>query len=236
MILLSIKNITVHYGGVEALKGISLEIEEGSITTLIGSNGAGKSTCLKAVSGITPLSSGEIWFKDKRIDGVKPEEIVKMGVAHIPEGRRLFPHMSVYDNLMTGAFLRRDKPGINRDIEKAYSHFPILRKRKRQHAQSLSGGEQQMVAFGRGLLSNPKLFLFDEPSLGLAPILVNEVADHIKRLADEGYTVILVEQNASLALSLAKRAYVLELGKVTVEGDAGELQNNEYVRKAYLGI
>ena len=236
MILLSIKNITVHYGGVEALKGISLEIEEGSITTLIGSNGAGKSTCLKAVSGITPLSSGEIWFKDKRIDGVKPEKIVKMGVAHIPEGRRLFPHMSVYDNLMTGAFLRRDKPGINRDIEKAYSHFPILRKRKRQYAQSLSGGEQQMVAFGRGLLSNPKLFLFDEPSLGLAPILVNEVADHIKRLADEGYTVILVEQNANLALSLAKRAYVLELGKVTVEGDARELQNNEYVRKAYLGI
>jgi len=236
MILLSIKNIVVRYGGVEALKGISLEIEEGSITTLIGSNGAGKSTCLKAVSGITPLSSGEIWFKDKRIDGVKPEKIVKMGVAHIPEGRRLFPHMSVYDNLMTGAFLRRDKPGINRDIEKAYSHFPILRKRKRQYAQSLSGGEQQMVAFGRGLLSNPKLFLFDEPSLGLAPILVNEVADHIKRLADEGYTVILVEQNANLALSLAKRAYVLELGKVTVEGDAGELQNNEYVRKAYLGI
>ncbi len=236
MILLSIKNITVHYGGVEALKGISLEIEEGSRRTLIGSNGAGKSTCLKAVSGITPLSSGEIWFKDKRIDGVKPEKIVKMGVAHIPEGRRLFPHMSVYDNLMTGAFLRRDKPGINRDIEKAYSHFPILRKRKRQYAQSLSGGEQQMVAFGRGLLSNPKLFLFDEPSLGLAPILVNEVADHIKRLADEGYTVILVEQNANLALSLAKRAYVLELGKVTVEGDARELQNNEYVRKAYLGI
>ncbi|HEB31685.1 MAG TPA: ABC transporter ATP-binding protein [Spirochaetes bacterium] len=236
MILLSIKNIVVRYGGVEALKGISLEIEEGSITTLIGSNGAGKSTCLKAVSGITPLSSGEIWFKDKRIDGVKPEKIVKMGVAHIPEGRRLFPHMSVYDNLMTGAFLRRDKPGINRDIEKAYSHFPILRKRKRQYAQSLSGGEQQMVAFGRGLLSNPKLFLFDEPSLGLAPILVNEVADHIKRLADEGYTVILVEQNANLALSLAKRAYVLELGKVTVEGDARELQNNEYVRKAYLGI
>lgn len=234
--MLNIKNIVVHYGGVEALTGISIDAEEGSITTLIGANGAGKSTCLRAISGLVPLTSGEIWFEGKRIDGMAPEKIAELGIAHIPEGRRLFPWMSVFDNLMTGAYLRNDKAGIQRDLERTYEYFPILRRRHRQYARSLSGGEQQMLAFGRALLSNPRLFLFDEPSLGLAPILVGEVADRIRRLAEEGYTVLLVEQNASLALTLAKKAYVLETGRIALEGDAKELQDNEHVKKAYLGM
>jgi branched-chain amino acid transport system ATP-binding protein len=234
--MLKIKNIVVHYGGVEALKGISINAEAGSITTLIGANGAGKSTCLRAISGLIRLTSGEIWFEGKRIDGMAPENIVKLGIAHVPEGRRLFPWMSVFHNLMTGAFLRKDKAGIERDLEKTFRYFPILSSRRRQQARSLSGGEQQMLAFGRALLSNPKLFLFDEPSLGLSPILVREVGEHIRRLAEEGYTVILVEQNASLALSLAKKAYVLEIGRVALEGDSKELQGNEHVKKAYLGL
>lgn len=234
--MLNIKNIVVHYGGVEALKGISIDAEEGSITTLIGANGAGKSTCLRAISGLVPLTSGEIWFEGKRIDGMAPEKIAKLGIAHVPEGRRLFPWMSVFDNLVTGAYLRNDKAGIERDLERTYEYFPILRRRRRLQARSLSGGEQQMLAFGRGLLSNPRLFLFDEPSLGLAPILVREVADRIRRLAEEGYTVLLVEQNASLALTLAKKAYVLETGRIALEGDAKELQDNEHVKKAYLGM
>lgn len=234
--MFNIKNIVVHYGGVEALKGISIDAEEGSITTLIGANGAGKSTCLRAISGLVPLTSGEIWFEGKRIDGMAPEKIAELGIAHIPEGRRLFPWMSVFDNLMTGAYLRNDKAGIQRDLERTYEYFPILRRRHRQYARSLSGGEQQMLAFGRALLSNPRLFLFDEPSLGLAPILVGEVADRIRRLAEEGYTVLLVEQNASLALTLAKKAYVLETGRIALEGDAKELQDNEHVKKAYLGM
>lgn len=234
--MLNIKNIVVHYGGVEALKGISIDAEEGSITTLIGANGAGKSTCLRAISGLVPLTSGEIWFKGKRIDGMAPEKIAKLGIAHVPEGRRLFPWMSVFDNLATGAYLRNDKVGIERDLERTYEYFPILRRRRSLQARSLSGGEQQMLAFGRGLLSNPRLFLFDEPSLGLAPIMVREVADRIRQLTEEGYTVLLVEQNASLALTLAKRAYVLETGRIALEGDAKELQDNEHVKKAYLGM
>ena len=234
--MLGIKNIVVHYGGVEALKGISFDAEEGSITTLIGANGAGKSTCLRAISGLVPLTSGEIWFEGKRIDKITPEGIVKLGIAHVPEGRRLFPWMSVFDNLMAGAYLRKDKAGIERDLERTYKYFPILSQRRRQQARSLSGGGQQMLAFGRALLSNPKLFLFDEPSLGLAPMLVMQIADHIRQLADEGYTIILVEQNASVALRLAKKAYVLELGRVALEGDAIQLQDNEHVKKAYLGV
>ncbi len=234
--MLSLKNIAVHYGGVEALKGISIDAEKGSITALIGANGAGKSTCLRAISGLVPLSSGEIWFEGKRIDGIAPERIVKLGIAHVPEGKRLFLPMSVYDNLLTGAFLRKDKEGVERDLEKAYDYFPILYERRRQRAGTLSGGQQQMLAFGRGLLSNPKLFLFDEPSLGIAPIIVHEIGERISRLADEGYTIILVEQNAILALELAKKAYVLETGKVALEGDAKQLRDNEYVKKVYLGI
>lgn len=234
--MLSVKNIVVRYGGVEALKGISIDAEKGSITTLIGANGAGKSTCLRAISGLIPLTSGEIWFEGKRIDGMAPENIVKLGIAHVPEGKRLFLQMSTFDNLVTGAFLRKDKVGVEEDLKKAFEYFPILGERRRQPAKKLSGGEQQMLAFGRGLLSNPKLFLFDEPSLGLAPILVKEIGERLRWLADEGYTIILVEQNATLALELAKRAYVLETGRVALEGEAKQLQNNEYVKKVYLGI
>jgi len=234
--MLSLKNIVVHYDGVEALKGISIEAEKGSITALIGSNGAGKSTCMRAISGLVPLTSGEIWFEGKRIDGMVPERIVKLGIAHVPEGKRLFLKMSVFDNPLTGAYLRHDRAEIERDLEKAFRYFPILDERRMQQAGTLSGGEQQMLAFGRGLLSNPKLFLFDEPSLGIAPIIVHEIGKRIRQLADEGYTIILVEQNAILALELAKKAYVLETGKIALEGDAQRLRNNDYVKKVYLGI
>ena len=233
--MLRAKNIVVHYGAVEALKGVSIEAEMGSISTLIGANGAGKSTCLRAISGLVPLTSGEIWFEDKRIDGMAPEEIVKLGVAHVPEGRRLFPLMNVYGNLMTGAFLRGDKKGIQRDLEKVFRYFPILRSRQKQQANSLSGGEQQMVAFGRALMANPRVLILDEPSLGLAPLIVKEMGDHVKQMAEDGYTVILVEQNAHLALSLANNAYVLEVGRVVLEGDAKILEIDEHVKKFYLG-
>lgn len=233
--MLRVKNIVVHYGAVEALKGVSIEAEMGSISTLIGANGAGKSTCLRAISGLVPLTSGEIWLEDMRIDGMEPEEIVKLGVAHVPEGRRLFPLMNVYGNLMTGAFLRKDKEGIQRDLEKVFRYFPILRSRQKQQANSLSGGEQQMVAFGRALMANPRVLILDEPSLGLAPLIVKEMGDHVKQMAEDGYTVILVEQNAHLALSLAKNAYVLEVGRVVLEGDAKELEVDEHVKKFYLG-
>jgi len=234
--MLSLKNIVVHYGGVEALKDVSMEAEKGSITALIGANGAGKSTCLRAISGLSPLTSGEIWFENKRIDGMATEKIVRLGIAHVPEGKRLFLKMSVLDNLLTGASLRKDRIGIERDLEKAFEYFPILSERRKQLAGKLSGGEQQIVAFGRALLSNPKLFLFDEPSLGIAPIIVHEIGERVRRLADEGYAIILVEQNAIMALELARKAYVLETGRVALEGDANQLKNNEYVKKIYLGI
>lgn len=234
--MLSVKNIVVHYGGIEALKGVSVEIEKASITTLIGANGAGKSTLLKAISGLVPLTSGEIWFEGRRIDGIAPEKIAKIGIAHIPEGRRLFPYMSTFDNLMIGAYVRKDKVAIKRDLEKSYEYFPILRERRRNQARYLSGGEQQMLAFGRGLLVAPKLFIFDEPSLGLAPMLVSKIADSIVNLAREGHTIVLVEQNAKIALEIADKAYVLEMGKIVMQGPAKELRNSDYVKKIYLGI
>lgn len=234
--MLTLKNIVVHYGGVAALKGISLDAETGSATTLIGANGAGKSTCLRAISGIVPLTSGEIWFKDKRIDGMTPEKIVKLGIAHVPEGKRLFRWMSVFDNLMTGAYLRKDKDGVKRDLERVYEYFPVLEKARNRQSLSLSGGEQQMLAIGRGLMSNPKFLLLDEPSLGLSPILTQEVASIIKQITDEGVSILLIEQNASLALQIANKAYVLETGRIALEGDAKQLQDNEHVKKAYLGL
>lgn len=234
--MLSLKNVVVHYGGVEALQDVSLVAEKGSITTLIGSNGAGKSTCLRSISGLVPLTSGEIRFEGNRIDGMLPEKIVKLGIAHVPEGKRLFPKMSVLDNLLTGAHLRTDKAGVEKDLGKAIEYFPILGERLKKPANTLSGGQQQMLAFGRALLSNPKIFLFDEPSLGMAPIIVHQIGERIQQLADEGYTIILVEQNATLALELANAAYVLETGKVAMEGDADRLKNNDYVKKVYLGI
>jgi branched-chain amino acid transport system ATP-binding protein len=234
--MLSLSNVVVHYGGIEALKKVSIEAKKGSITTLIGSNGAGKSTCLRAVSGLVPLTSGEIRFEDNKIDGMPPERIVKLGIAHVPEGKRLFLTMSVLDNLLTGAYQRKDKGKIKQDLDKAIGYFPILGERLKQAAGTLSGGQQQMVAFGRALLSDPKLFLFDEPSLGMAPIVVKEIGKIIKQLADDGYTIVLVEQNATMALELSKNAYVLETGTVSLEGPSEELKKSEYVKKVYLGI
>jgi len=234
--MITLKNIVVSYRGVEALKGVSLEAEAGSVTALIGANGAGKSTCVRAISGLVPLTSGEIWFENKRIDGMTPEKIVALGIAHVPERRRLFPWMSVYDNLMTGAYLRNDKAGIEKDLEMIYERFPVLKARLRQQVRNLSGGEQQMLAISRGLLCKPKLLILDEPSLGLAPIVVAEMAHHITEFVKAGYSVILIEQNSTMALALAKKAYVLEEGKITLEGDPGQLRNSEHVRKAYLGI
>jgi branched-chain amino acid transport system ATP-binding protein len=234
--MITLKNIVVSYRGVEALKGVSLEAEAGSVTALIGANGAGKSTCVRAISGLVPLTSGEIWFENKRIDGMAPEKIVALGIAHVPERRRLFPWMSVYDNLMTGAYLRNDKAGIEKDLEMIYERFPVLKARLRQQVRNLSGGEQQMLAISRGLLCKPKLLILDEPSLGLAPIVVAEMAHHITEFVKAGYSVILIEQNSTMALTLAKKAYVLEEGKIALEGDPEQLRNSEHVRKAYLGI
>ena len=236
--MLSLKNIFVNYNEIKVLMGVSIEAEEGAVTTLIGVNGAGKTTTLKAISGLVPLSSGEIWFKGERIDGMKPEAIVKRGITHVPEGRGLFPWMSVYDNLMTGAFMRKlDKNGVKKDLEKVYEYFPCLKIMSKRLAKNMSGGEMQMLAFARGLLADPKLYLLDEPSIGLAPLIVKEIMQTIRKIVHREKTeIILVEQNANLALNLAKKAYVLELGRVALEGDAKELLNNSTVRKAYLGI
>jgi branched-chain amino acid transport system ATP-binding protein len=235
--VLNLKNIVVHYDGIEVLKGVSIEAEEGFVTTLIGANGAGKTTTLKAISGLVPLASGEIWFRGERIDGMNPEGIVGKGITQVPEGRGLFPWMTVYDNLMVGAYLRTDKGSIGRDLDKVYEYFPALKKMTKRLARNMSGGEQQMLAFGRGLLANPKLYLLDEPSMGLAPFLVQEIMQTIKRIAEEeSGGVILVEQNARLALNLARKAYVLELGKIVLEGDAKELINDSSVKRAYLGM
>jgi branched-chain amino acid transport system ATP-binding protein len=234
--MLKLKNIVVHYGGVTALRDVSLQAETGSITTLIGANGAGKSTCLRAISGLVRLTSGEIWFENKRIDGMGPEKIVELGIGHVPEGKRLFLEMSVSDNLLVGAYLRKDRDGIQKDLEVVYEYFPNLQRARNRVASSLSGGEQQMLAIGRGLMANPKFLLLDEPSLGLSPILTQEVASIIKRIADEGLSILLIEQNASLALKLASKGYVLETGRIALEGDANQLRDNEHVRKAYLGI
>jgi len=235
--MLRLENIVVRYGAVEAAKGISLEVKAGSITTLIGANGAGKSTCLRAISGLVPLTKGEIWFEDRRIDRLKPDKIVGMGITQVPEGKRLFLNMSVSDNLLTGAFLRKDAAGVQRDLARMYDYFPALARARSRPASRLSGGEQQMLAIGRGLMSNPRLLMLDEPSLGLSPILTEEVASIVETIsASEGLSVLLIEQNASVALRLASNGYVLETGKVVMEGSSEELQGNDHVRKAYLGI
>ena len=234
--MLNVKNIVVHYGGVVALRGVSLDVKRQDVTALIGTNGAGKSTCLRAISGLVPIHSGEIYFDGMRIDGQDVDKIVKLGIAHIPEGKELFPYMSVLDNLLTGAYLRNNKDAINDDLEKTFEYFPVLKKKRKALARRLSGGEQQMLAFGRALLSRPKVFLFDEPSLGIAPIIVKEIVKNIERLAMDGATIVLIEQNALLALSIAKKGYVLEAGRVVLEGDGRELQENPHVKKAYLGL
>lgn len=235
MMLLRIENASVHYRKVAALKTISMAVPPGGIVTIIGANGAGKTTTLRAISGLARLSSGEIWFDGGRIDGLLPEAIVARGIAHAPEGRRIFPDLTVLENLKTGAFLRRDKAAIARDIELVFEHFPRLQERRGQWARTLSGGEQQMLAIGRALMANPKLLLLDEPSMGLSPVMVQEIARIIVEISKRGVPVVLVEQNAELALRLADYAYVLETGSVALEGEAEELHENDHVKRAYLG-
>jgi branched-chain amino acid transport system ATP-binding protein len=233
--LLEIKDVDVHYHKVAALKGINMAVPEDGIVTIIGANGAGKSTTLRAISGLVRISSGEIVFAGKRIDRLAPEKIVALGIAHVPEGRRIFPGLTVEENLRTGAFLRSDKDGIESDLEDVFKRFPRLKERRGQWGRSLSGGEQQMLAIGRALMSRPKMLILDEPSMGLSPVLVQEMAHIVEDIVERGVPVVLVEQNAELALRLARFAYVLETGKIALQGPAHELHDNEHVRRAYLG-
>jgi branched-chain amino acid transport system ATP-binding protein len=220
---------------VAALKGISLQVPSGGIVTIIGANGAGKSTTLRSISGLARPSGGEIHFEGERIDTMPAEKIVARGIAHVPEGRRIFPDLTVEENLRIGAFLRKDTAKIERDIEDIFERFPRLKERRTQWARTLSGGEQQMVAIGRALMSGPKLLLLDEPSMGLSPVMVQEMARIVSDIAETGVPVVLVEQNAGLALRLASYAYVLEIGTVAVEGRSADLKTNDHVRRAYLG-
>ena len=233
--LLELKNVEVTYGKAEALKKISLEAEGGEIVTLIGSNGAGKTTTLRAICGLKALNEGEIWFRDRRINGMLPHVIVQLGIAHVPEGRRVFSAMTVQENLELGAYLRKDKYKIAGDLESIYRSFPVLKEREKQMAGSLSGGEQQMLAMGRALMTRPTLLLLDEPSLGLSPLLVREVARIIANINQSGVSIILIEQNARMALSLAHKAYILEVGHIVLQGKAKDLAKDEKVKKAYFG-
>lgn len=233
--MLQIKEIDVYYGAIHALKKLSLEVEQGSIVTLIGANGAGKTTTLKSISGLLRPKSGSIMFKDKDITKVAPEKIVGLGISQVPEGRRVFPSMSVMENLEMGAYLRKDKKGIDADMENVYTRFPRLKERRKQLAGTLSGGEQQMLAIGRALMARPQLLLMDEPSMGLAPLLVKEIFSIIKDINERGTTILLVEQNANMALSIADKAYVIETGEIVLQGSAHELMNSPEVKKAYLG-
>jgi len=234
--ILELKNLVVHYEKVRALKGISLAMKENSIVTLIGANGAGKSTILKTISGLKQSTSGEVWFLGQNINFLSPHGIVGIGIAQVPEGRRVFPYMSVYENLLMGAYLRKDREEIQKDFEVVYQHFPILRDRKNQASGSLSGGEQQMLAMGRALMAAPKLLLLDEPSLGLSPVMVKEIGRIIVNInRQEGVSIILVEQNARMALKLSSEGYVLETGKIVLSGPSVDLLNNDHVRRAYLG-
>lgn len=233
--MLKIDNIDVYYGAIHALKGISLEVKEGEIVTLIGANGAGKSTTLRTISGLLKPKTGSITFLGQDIAGVRAHEIVKKGISQVPEGRRVFAEMTVMENLDLGAFVRKDKAGIQQDLKHVFELFPRLEERKNQSAGTLSGGEQQMLAMGRALMSRPKLLLLDEPSMGLAPLLIKEIFNIIVDINKSGTTVLLVEQNANMALSIANRAYVLETGRITLSGSAKELAASEDIRKAYLG-
>jgi len=233
--LLRVEGLTVHYGKAMALDSVSLGVAEGAVVSIIGANGAGKSTIMRAISGLTPLTSGEIWFGDKRIDGVDVTDIVKLGIVHIPEGRRLFPYLTALSNIKLGASLRKDKAGIDNDMGKVFERFPRLWERRNQKAGTLSGGEQQMLAIARGLMANPRLLLMDEPSLGLSPIVIDELARVIEDINRQGVSVLLVEQNIPLALRVADRGYALQVGKVVLEGDINEFKSAETVKRAYLG-
>lgn len=235
MALLEINNLEVHYGVIQALKGISFEVNEGEIIALIGANGAGKTTTLHTISGILQASSGNIIYDGKDITKVQAHKIVNLGISQVPEGRRVFAQLSVLENLKLGAFIRKDKDGIEEDLRNIYERFPRLEERKNQLAGTLSGGEQQMLTMGRALMSRPRIILMDEPSMGLSPIYVSEIFDIIKSINKDGTTVLLVEQNAKKALSIADRAYVLETGMIALSGDAKDLMNNDTVKKAYLG-
>ena len=233
--LLEIKNLRVHYGRAEALKGVSIHVDDGTIVSIVGANGAGKTTILRTISGLEKPTSGEIWFQGKRIDGIPAPEIVRMGITLVPEGRMLFSTMTVLDNLKMGAYIRKDKLQIAVDINTIYQQFPVLEEKYKQHAGSLSGGQQQMLAIARALMSRSKLILLDEPSTGLSPLLVKEFSNILVKINQEGKSIILVEQNARMALRLAKKAYLLEVGYIVVEGESSQLVKDERVRKAYLG-
>jgi len=233
--LLDLQGITVHYEKVEVLKSISMGIEEGEIVTLIGANGAGKTTTLRVISGLKRATSGQIWYEGKNIGQTSAQKIVELGIAHVPEGRRVFTNMTVYENLVLGAFSRKNKNEIEKDLEERYRQFPRLKERKKQQAGSLSGGEQQMVAIARALMAQPKLMLLDEPTMGLAPLIVNLVADIIKEINQNRVSVLLVEQNARVALRLAEKGYVMETGSIVVQGPSREIRDNEHVKEAYLG-
>ncbi|NCC80993.1 MAG: ABC transporter ATP-binding protein [Clostridia bacterium] len=233
--MLKIDNINLYYDGIHALKGVSLEVPEGKIISLIGANGAGKTSTLRTISGLNKPKTGSITYNDQDLLKVSPEKLVNMGIIQVPEGRRIFAPMSVYENLELGAYLRKDKAGIEKDLQNVFKRFPRLEERKKQTAGTLSGGEQQMLAMGRALMAQPKVLLLDEPSMGLAPILVREIFDIIKELNSIGITILLVEQNAKMALSIADYAYVLETGKIVLEGKGKDLADSDEIQKAYLG-
>lgn len=235
MAMLEVKNLHVHYGVIEAIKGIDFTVNKGEVIALIGANGAGKTTILHTVSGLITPSEGTVTFEGKDITKTPGHKIVSMGMAHVPEGRRVFQELSVLQNLKMGAYTRKDKKEIEETLETVYKRFPRLAERKNQLAGTLSGGEQQMLAMGRALMSHPSIILMDEPSMGLSPIFVNEIFDIIKEVSSQGTTVLLVEQNAKKALSIANRAYVLETGNIVLEGKASDLLNNDAIKKAYLG-
>jgi branched-chain amino acid transport system ATP-binding protein len=231
-----LKNISIHYDKVQALENVSIYLEQGEIVALIGANGAGKTSTLRAVTALVKPSAGEIWFDGKRIDGLEPAAVVALGISMVPEGRHVYPFMSVKDNLLMGAYLRKDKSAIKRDLEGIYARFPRVKERLRQQAGSLSGGEQQMVVISRALMARPKLLLLDEPSLGLAPKIVRDIARAIVEInRDEGISVVVVEQNSRMALKISNRAYALETGRIALAGNSSDLLDDDHIRKLYLG-
>jgi branched-chain amino acid transport system ATP-binding protein len=233
--MLELKDVVVRYGGIEAVRGVSITVSEGEFLTLIGGNGAGKSTTLRTISGVKNLSEGEIYFDGERIDALPSHEIVELGLSQVPEGRHIFPRMSVRENLSMGAFSRKGGKAVGEDYERVFDLFPVLKERERQLGGTLSGGEQQMLAVGRALMSHPRLLMLDEPSMGLAPLFVEKIFDLLSKVHEQGTTILLVEQNAQVALQIADRGYVLETGEIVLEDEADKLLTNDQVRKAYLG-